>query len=124
MNLLCNEWMNARDAENKARAIRIDVEKCMLEKLPVPEEGSKTINTDAFKVVVTQRISRSLDEEKYQTLNIPAELNPISFETKPKIDDSGCRWLKANKPEIWQELSKALTEKPSKVNLRIEIINV
>ena len=124
MNLLCNEWMNAREAENKAKAIRLDVEERMLAQLVVPEEGSKTINTDAFKIVATQKMSRSLDEDVYKLISIPDKFNPISFVSKPKIDDSGCRWLKANKPEIWQELSKALTEKPLKTNIRIEVLNV
>ena len=118
-----SRYLAAKQAEEQARDARIAAEEVLVALLPdaVPEEGSKTVDADGYKVTLTQRVTRKLDEKAYALIEdaIPAGVNPVSRVETFKVDDAGCRWLKANEPGLWTVLSKALSEKPQKIGVKV-----
>ncbi len=118
-----SRYLAAKEAEDLARDDRIEAEEAIIALLPddVPEEGSKTVESDGYKITLTQRISRKLDEKAYALIAdaIPAEINPVTKVETYKIDDAGCRWLKANEHGFWTVLSKAMSEKPQKLGVKV-----
>ena len=112
----------AKEAERAATAERIRVEGEIITLTGVPEEGTKTVEAGRFKITLGQRINRTLDERAWALIvdKIPAALRPVSFVQTPKIDATGVRWLKENKPAYFRVLSTALTEKPAKPSVAVE----
>ncbi len=117
-------YLAAKSAEDAAYKARVAAEEAIVALMPdaVPEEGSKTVDVDGYKVTLTQRISRKLDEKAYALIAdaIPSAVNPVAEVKAYKVDDAGCRWLKANEPGLWTVLSGALTEKPQKLGLKVQ----
>lgn len=127
MKELYQLWLDAKEEERRAESVRIDAEKRILAGLrDIPEEGSKTIHDDGFKVIVTQKITRKLDADAWKVIGheIPADLSPVQSVMTLRIDDAGCRWLKEHRPELWQKAAVAITEKPAKPGFKIEAENV
>lgn len=118
------KYLAAKAAEDAARDSRIAAEEAIVALMPdsVPDEGSKTVEADGYKVTLTQRISRKLDEKAYALIAdaIPSAVNPVAEVKAYKVDDAGCRWLKANEPGLWTVLSGALTEKPQKLGVKVQ----
>ena len=117
-------YLAAKSAEEQAIALRVAAEEGIIDLLRdnIPEEGSRAVEADGYKITITQRISRKLDEKAYAVVRhaIPEGLDPIKEAKTFKIEDSGCRWLKENEPGLWQLLASAITEKPQKIGLKVQ----
>jgi len=119
----------AKRTENAAKQARIEVEYELLDMIApddIPSEGSKTISGDGYKITLTQRVSRKLDEKAYALIvdSIPEEIRPVEVVETFQIDDRGCRWLAQNEPGYWRTLSNAITEKPMKIAVHIKELKV
>lgn len=121
---MIERYLAAKEAEDRAEENRLAVEAELVQALAEhqPEEGSKTVEADGYKITLTQRISRKLDEKAWALVAdaIPMSVSPIAKVEAYKIDDAGCRWLKTNEPGLWTVLSKALTEKPQKIGVKVQ----
>lgn len=117
---LCQDWLEAKKAEELARNQRIAIETALAEAFDVPEEGSKTHKIDHYKITLSQPVYRKLDEKKWlQVKNrIPADMAPIK--TKVEADGTGCKWLAANEPDMWASIADAFEVKPGKVGVKVE----
>ena len=115
-------YLAAKEAEDRANEARLKAEAELVALIDdKPEEGSRTIDADGYKIVLTQRVSRKLDEKAFALIAdaIPHGVCPVARVESYKVDDAGCRWLKANEPGLWTVLSKALTEKPQKLGVKV-----
>ncbi len=117
---LCAAWLEAKRAETKANAERIEIEKQLSEAFDVPTEGSKTHQTPSYKVTMTQPIARKVDEAAWEKVKgkVDAALWPIR--TKIEADGLGCRFLAENEPIVWRKIAAAFEAKPGKIGVKVE----
>jgi hypothetical protein len=116
-------YIAAKAAEDAATEARIKAEEALIALIgDVPDEGSKSVDIDGHKVTLSQRVSRKLDERQWVLIRdeIPEGLSPVSIVETYKLDDAGCRWIRENEPGLWKLLSKAITEKPMKVGVKVQ----
>lgn len=124
MRELITAYLMAKAAEENANKLRIKAEEAILAALDpadIPTEGTHTIGADGYKLTITQRVSRKLDEKAYAMIadSIPERLRPVAYVETAKVDDAGCRWLRDNEPGLWKVLSAAITEKPAKIGVKV-----
>lgn len=119
---LCQEWLEAKAAENSAKAKREEIEAKLLEHVQSKPEGSATTKLDGFKVVTTGRINRRVDEGVWMAIRseIPAQLWPVKH--KLAVDDRGVRWLQDNDPGNWLKVSEAFMSSPGKTQVKVEVV--
>ena len=116
---LSRAWIQAKAAEDAAKARRIEIEDALIDQLGKRDEGSQTHDLGGFKVTVTGVINRSLDKEVWERIKekIPEEKRPVVYE--PKLDVTGIKWLQINDPDTYRIIAQALTVKPGKTNIKI-----
>ena len=94
-----------------------DLEKLILEELNEhPEEGQRTYEFGQYKLVVKTGINYKIDKEKYDSLEIPQEINPVKTSIKYEVDGRKMRELKDAYGVFFSEF---ITETPSKPNLTV-----
>lgn len=122
LETLCAQLLEAKRAEDRAKRERIALEAQIAAAVDVPEEGSKTHRLDAFKVTVTQPVTRKLDEEEWNNVayHIPSSLHPVK--ATYVADPAGCKWLFNNEPEMWAKIASAFETKPGKIAVKVEAI--
>lgn len=122
LETLCAQLLEAKRAEDRAKRERIALEAQIAAAVDVPEEGSKTHRLDAFKVTVTQPVTRKLDEEEWWHVchYVPDHMAPVR--TKTEADPAGCKWLFNNEPEMWAKIASAFETKPGKIAVKVEEI--
>ena len=118
---LVHQYVNAKHAEEGAKKIRIGLEERILALAPAKEEGSSTITLDnGFKLTTTGKLTYSCEDPKALAeacAGWPANLVPIK--TEVKLDDTGCKWLRANDPTAWAVVAKFVTVKPAKTAVKV-----
>lgn len=119
---LCADLIRAKEIESSATEARVAVERQIIEQLGLPDEGSKTNDAGNFKVTITQKINRKLDEKKWLTIldKIPEHLRPVKIVETYKLEDAGVRYLKVNEPGYFRIMAAAIEEKPAKPSVKVE----
>lgn len=117
---LCAEWLEAKRAETAANKRRIAIEDQIAQAFDVPTEGSKTHKTEAYKVTLTQPVTRKLDVDTWAAVSskVPENLHPVKVTLS--ADPAGCKYLANKEPEIWAIASKAIETKPGKIGVKVE----
>ena len=116
---LSQAWLKAKAAEDEVKERRIKIEESIIVQLGKREEGSKTHDLGTHKVTITGVVNRALDTDIWESIKeqIPEELRPVTYE--PKLDAAGVKWLQANDPDTYRLVTKALTIKPGKTNIKV-----
>lgn len=121
---MAEDWLDAKAAEDAAKAQRISVEEELIASLGEREEGAETHNIDFFKIVITSKISRKVDNPDAYSAIVDdlddANLNPITIVESYKISDAKCRELRDNDPDLYAKLAYALTSKKAKTAVKVE----
>ena len=119
---LSNAWLDAKAAEDAAKARRIEIEEALVARLGKREEGAQTHDLDGFKVTITGVINRSLDKKAWERIKerIPEDRRPVTY--VPKLDVAGVKWLHANDPATYRIVAQALVVKPGKTNVKVTVI--
>ncbi len=121
MKQLLNDLYHAQQAEEAARKKRIELES-EIEKLFESQLGTrKTFKPDGFKVTINRPLYRKLDTDKWQEIasRIPVALRPVK--TKVELDEKGYNWLRDNDPDNYRVVATAVTEKPGKASVKVEV---
>lgn len=120
IDALAEAWLEAKSAENTAKAKRLGIEAELAEALEAKDEGSITHKLDRFKVTLTQPVYRKLDREKLDEVAdlIPAQMLPI--QTKIEADPAGMKWLANNEPQMWAKIAPAFTTSKGKIGIKVE----
>lgn len=118
---LMKRWSEAKAEERAATEKRYEIEKQICAQIEVPEEGSKTITVEDFKLEVYQGINRKVDEKGYELIKdkIPERLRPVEYVETLKLDTAGFKWLRDNEPGYYKLLASVVEEKPSKVSIKV-----
>src|SRR5690554_718755 len=111
---ILSAWLDAKRAEDEARDKRIALESLITDELGCKEEGSQSHKLEGYRVTITGRINRTIDEAAWSAVSerVPANLSPIKY--KPAIDNKGLKYLKDNEPAIYRIVAEAITAKPGK----------
>ena len=112
---LCNAWQEAKVAEIAAREKRVNIEAKILELVPSKLEGTETTTRDGYKVAVTTKLTRKLDIEAYQALDLPENLLFVNY--KPEIDLKKLKAVEMVDPSL---IALCVTSTPAKASLKIE----
>lgn len=119
---LAFKWESAKLREQAANAERLGIEEQILavEKAELKEEGSVTVKSKWFKVTLTTKLDRKLDEEVWSSIHdsIPENLRPVK--NKLVIDLPLLRALQVANAEFFKLASKAITVKPAKTGVKVE----
>ena len=120
---LTEQWLNAKENETAFNKKRLAIEEEIVSRYPAKEEGSSTITLDSgVKIETTGKLTYKADdmESFVNACNaLPVELRPIRVEMK--IDETGAKWLRANRADLWQLIASAVTIKPAKVAVKVKV---
>lgn len=119
LKVLCLDLIQAKKDEETAKKRRIHLEEILAGEFPAPAgtEGTTTRAIDGFKIIVSRKLTRSLDHEAYLSLRLP---DPDKFvDYVPKIRLPAYRKFEANWPEI---AAQCVTTKPAKTAVKVEVV--
>jgi hypothetical protein len=116
---LCGAWLDAKRREDEAKAARIKIEDEISQALEAKDEGSITHKVEPYKVTLSRPIYRKIDMGVWESIKdaIPMEAWPLRM--KVEVDDTGCRWLMENRPDLWKIAATAITATPGKIGVKV-----
>lgn len=117
---LAIQWREAKRAEEQSRKARVAVEEAIIELTGCKEEGSQTYEAGDWKVRVTGKMNRTLDQAAWESIapTIPEAMRPVEY--VPKLDTKGLRYLKNNEPDTYQRICEAIVAKPGKPAVEVK----
>lgn len=119
MKELCMKLMEAKAKEAAAKEERLKAEAELVSAIkPEKMEGTETRATDGFKVSVTSKLSRTLDYDRYQALDLPDNLAFVDM--KPAINLKNLRMIERLDPAL---VAQCVTVKPGKPSIKIEEVS-
>lgn len=103
-------WWEAKQGEQRAVAYRLKIEKEIESRVKLPDEGTTKIES----LTITTGFDRKWDNDGLMLFRegFPDELWP--FKVKWAEERRGTRWLEENSPDLWDQISPALTIKSKK----------
>lgn len=115
-------YIDAKRAEDAATDARVNAERRILALHPAKEEGAESFEAGGFKVTLTGKLNYACDDMAALTKACsawPANMQPIK--TVVQLDATGCKFLRANEPEIWRTLAPFVTVKPAKPAVKVSV---
>ena len=124
LDVLAHELQGAKDLEAACREARIAIEEKIVALTKKKEEGTVSTKAEFYKVSVTFGVDRKVDAEIARSLadEMDAERYARVFRWKPEVSVSELKYLKDNNPEVFRQVSRALTAKPTKPSVKVEEI--
>jgi len=117
MKDLITKFLKLKKAEEAARNKRVVAEEAIAQAMgELKLEGTKTLETDGFRVAVTTKLTRTLDYDKYLTLNIPKEYQFVDL--KPQINVAAFRIARLAVPQT----DSCITTAPAKTSVKVEVM--
>lgn len=117
---LAYQWRDAKRAEDEARKHRVSVEESIINLTGCREEGSATHEAGEYKVRVTGKLNRTLDQGAWEAIapHIPEHLRPVQY--RPALDAKGLRYLEDHEPEVYRQVVEAIVTKPGKPAIEVK----
>jgi len=114
----------AKIAEAQANRARLDAEANLLALAEARDEGRVTLRGQQYKATVTFGVNRTVDAAALAAVRdaIPEALFEQAVEYAPKLRLAGVRYLMLNEPETYAVLAQAITAKPAKPSVRVEMV--
>ena len=107
----------AKEEVAHAKSLLEEAEAALIAKLGAKEEGPTTFKGSLYKIVTTGKISRTIDKEKLA--EVDASIVEAVVNYKPSLTLSA--WRKLDDADKLA-LSPAVTSKPAKTSIKIELI--
>ena len=121
LDQLAKQWIDAKLAEQAANAARKATEELMLALVERKEEGTVNALAGMFKVKVTYKTTRSLDNDALQThWNELNDFQRSAFRWKAEVDIKALRALQDMREDDYAALSPFLTIKPASPSFSVE----
>lgn len=121
IDTLTDAWLNAKSREKAANEYRLELEAQIIAALGAKPEGSETHQTPSgHKVTITGKMTYSADMPMLMAIcaALPDDIRPIK--TKTELDQTGAKYLRANMPDVWNQIAPAITMKPAKTSIEIK----
>ena len=124
LDVLAHELQVVKDLEAACLEARLAIEEKIVALTEKKEEGTVSTRTEFYKISVTFGIDRKVDAEIARSLadEMDAERYARIFRWKPEVSVSELKYLKDNNPEVFRQVSRALTAKPTKPSVKVEEI--
>ena len=123
---LLSKLREAKKREDRANADRVALETQLITLLSfVKPEGSETQKYGDFKVTLTNKLNRTVDAVAWSKIKelVPLEMQGvIEVDTKLKVNNEGARWIEQNAPDIWEICQQAISVKPVKTAVKVEVV--
>lgn len=115
----------AKRAEDIARAERVAIEEAICNHMNLPEEGTVHEEAGHWKVTVTSKLTRTLDEARLREVahQIPDDVGAKVIRWKPDLVLKELRACQEYRPEVYAVLASALTVKPAKPSVKVQILD-
>ena len=113
---LCQDLIAAKEYAAEAREEVLRIENEILDLAPEKLEGSQTLPTPGFKLTLTHKVSRKLDYDAYQALDLPESMEFVTL--KPSIDLFKLRAIERLDPAM---VAQCVTTKPAKTAIKVEV---
>ena len=113
---LCEDLMAAKGYMNEAKKEVLRIENLILDFAPEKLEGSQTLPTPGYKLTLTHKVSRKLDYDVYQALDLPENMQFVTL--KPAIDLFKLRAIERLDPSL---VAQCVTTKPAKTAVKVEV---
>lgn len=119
--IIAAELMAAKKTESEANKARVALEEELIAALKFEKpEGSQTFNIADFKVTITGKIDRKVDdmaEFVNACASLPDTLRPLKVKTE--LDATGVKYLMAEQPDLYKKIAKLIVAKPAKTSVQI-----
>lgn len=115
-------YIDAKRAEDEAKRARVAAEERVLAMAPAKEEGSQTIEVGGYKLTTTGKLAYSCDDiDALREITRKWDTNMVPVKTSITLDETGCKYLRRERPDLWQQLSGVITIKPAKTALKVGV---
>ena len=115
-------WIEAKRQEDAAKQRRLLIEERILAVQPAKEEGSTTVEGAGYKVTLTGSLSYKADDlDALREITRKWDTNLVPIKTKHELDESGCKYLRRERPDLWQQLARVITTKPAKTGVKVSL---
>lgn len=104
--------------------MRIDAECAVLAHSETRVEGSVSVRGQDWKSTVVYGVNRTIDEPALASVRdgVPPLIFDQVIKYKPVLDLAGLRYIQNNEPEYYAVFAQAITAKPAKPSVRVEMI--
>jgi hypothetical protein len=127
LSKLATELFEAKRAEDKAKAVRIECEEAIAKQVKTKDNGSSTIECgDGFKLTVKRGIIYTANVDAIRTelsaLEIPLPLTFVPA-TAPgyAFDEKAYEALRDSNPDLFSKVAKYVETKPRKVAVTLAL---
>lgn len=116
-------WLDAKQAEEAANAKRLDAEQKLTALIEHKSEGATKTEVGPYRITLTGKLTRSLEAEKIDAMakRIPIPILQRLVQYKPSLNLKELRYIEQNEPEHYRVFAEALTVKPAKTAVSIEL---
>lgn len=119
---LVKSFVLAKKSEDQAKKARVEIEERILALVPAKEEGATTVEAAGFKVTLTGSLSYSADDlDALREITRKWDGNLIPIKTKSELDSTGAKYLRRERPDLWQQIAKVVTVKPAKTSIKVSV---
>lgn len=117
-----------REAKEVAAIVQqkvYDSEKAIVAAVGAETEGSFTVRCDHYKITTTQAIARSVDKDALEAVRreFPEDLFEAMFDYRPSLNVKLFKECEHLRPEVYALACKAVTSKPGKVAVKVEVLS-
>lgn len=115
-------WIEAKRAEDFAKIQRLEIEERILAVQPANPDGAVTVEAGGYKVTLTASFSYKADDmDTLSEITRKWDRDLVPIKTKTEVDATGCKWLRANRPDLWSEIARVMTVKPLKTSVSVKV---
>lgn len=124
LNTLCEQLSELQNLRAQTSKQIINIEQQILKIVGAKEEGSMTVHTDAFKIMTTGKLNRTITLKEIDELNavLPPMICERIYKLRPTVDLTQLRYIEQNEPEYAKVIHKHITTKPAKTSVKVEPI--
>jgi hypothetical protein len=120
---LVEAYVQAKKAEDAAKKHRVEIEDRILALAPAREEGSETTTlNNGFKLTTTGKLSYKADDlEALREITRSWDGLLVPIKTTAALDETGCKYLRRERPDLWKQIAGVVTVAPAKTALKVGI---
>lgn len=122
LETLVEQYIDAKAAEDAAKKKRVELEERILALSPAREEGSETTAAGRFKVTTTGKLAYKADDlEALRQITAKWDAHLVPLKTTTALDETGCKYLRRERPELWAQLARVVTVAPAKTAVKVTV---
>jgi hypothetical protein len=123
LDQLVELYITAKKAEDTANKARVDLETQIIALAGAKEEGATTVATaSGMKVTTTGKLSYKVDDiEALRNICAKWDASLVPLKTTTAADETGLKYLRAERPELWSQIARVVTIKPAKTSVKVGV---